>query len=74
MMRGKDSEYWDLEKKLENKTKIVAELEEASQNKKSKSKKQIECLSCLKKDGDLQTLNAKVDKVRDLSSINLMPI
>lgn len=39
MMRGKDSEYWDLEKKLENKTKIVAELEEASQNKKSKSKK-----------------------------------
>ena len=40
----------------------MAELEEA-QSKKSKSKKPIECLNCLKKEGDIQTLKAKVDRV-----------
>ena len=52
LLRAKDQEFWDLEKQLDGKTKLLAELEEA-RNKKSKSKKQIDCVACLKKDGDI---------------------
>lgn len=62
MLRAKDTEVWDLEKEIEKKTGVIAELEEA-QNKKSKSKKNIECVNCLKKEADIQGLKAKVDKV-----------
>ena len=61
LMRVKDSEVWDLEKEIEKKTQIVAELTDA-QNKKSKNKKQIDCVNCLKKDADLTGLREKVEK------------
>lgn len=53
LLRAKDTEVWDLEKELEQKTTLIVGLEEA-QNKKNKSKKApAECMNCLKKDSEL---------------------
>jgi hypothetical protein len=59
LMRAKDAEVWDLEKEIENKTRVIAGMEEKA---KSKGKKK-ECIDCLNKQGDIELLKAKVDRV-----------
>lgn len=63
LMRAKDTEVWDLEKELEKKTSLVAGLEEAAVKAKKSKKAPPECMQCLKKDGELQQLKAKIEKV-----------
>jgi hypothetical protein len=44
-MRAKDSEVWDLEKEIENKTRLIAGMEEKAKNKGKKK----DCIDCLNK-------------------------
>jgi hypothetical protein len=43
-MRVKDQEFWDLEKQLESKTKVLAELEGAAALKKKSKKAPEPCV------------------------------
>ncbi len=52
----------DLEGELAKKTQIIAELEEALK-KKSGNKKDASCVNCVKKEVEMQALQAKFDKV-----------
>lgn len=51
-----------MKSKIEELKNYISELEEFN-NKKSK-KKLVECVNCLKKDVEIQSLTATIDKVR----------
>lgn len=63
LLRAKDTEVWDLEKELEQKTTVIAGLEEAASKKNKSKKAPAECMNCLKKDSELAQLKAKIEKV-----------
>ena len=58
LLRQRDLDISALRQELDTKVRVLADIEAAQ-----KSKKKIECVQCMKKDGDIQNMQQRIAKM-----------